>query len=268
MSFLGFAGTTGLANMDYIIGDEKVILEKNKKFFTEKIIYMPNSFMPTNDSQIISEKKITKLEEGLPEDSIVFCCFNKHYKITPKIFNLWIKILKSVKKSILWLNDAEDSTKLNLLEYSEKKGLDKSRIYFTKRSKNYTDYLAKHQLADVFLDTSPFSAHSTGCASLIAGVPIITLQGESFSNNVCSSLLKAIDMGELITTNYSEYFDKAVDLGNNSFKIADIKKKLKKNYLKESLFNSKLYTKNLENAFIKIYENKKNNLELRDIYIK
>ena len=87
VSFLGFAGTTGLANMDYIIGDEKVILEKNKKFFTENIIYMPNSFMPTDDSQIISEKKITKLEEGLPEDSIVFCCFNKHYKITPKIFN-------------------------------------------------------------------------------------------------------------------------------------------------------------------------------------
>ena len=268
VSFLGFAGTTGLANMDYIIADKNVILEKNKKFFTENIIYMPNSFMPTDDSQIISKTKISKLEEGLPEDSIVFCCFNKHYKITPKIFNLWIKILKSVKKSILWLNNAEDSTRLNILKYSEKKGLDKNRIYFTKRSKNYSDYIAKHQLADVFLDTSPFSAHSTGCASLIAGVPIITLQGESFSNNVCSSLLKAIDMGELITTNYSEYFDKAVDLGNNSFKIADIKKKLKKNYLKESLFNSKLYTKNLENAFIKIYENKKNNLELRDIYIK
>ena len=268
VSFLGFAGTTGLANMDYIIGDENVILEKNKKFFTENIIYMPNSFMPTDDSQIISKTKISKLEEGLPEDSIVFCCFNKHYKITPKIFNLWIKILKSVKKSILWLNNAEDSTRLNILKYSEKKGLDKNRIYFTKRSKNYSDYIAKHQLADVFLDTSPFSAHSTGCASLIAGVPIITLQGESFSNNVCSSLLKAIDMKELITMNYSEYFDKAVDLGNNSFKVAAIKKKIKKNYFKESLFNSKLYTKNLENAFIKIYEDKKNNLKLKDIYIK
>ena len=268
VSFLGFAGTTGLANMDYIIADKNVILEKNKKFFTENIIYMPNSFMPTDDSQIISKTKISKLEEGLPEDSIVFCCFNKHYKITPKIFDLWIEILKSVKKSILWLNNAEDSTRLNILKYSEKKGLDKNRIYFTKRSKNYSDYIAKHQLADVFLDTSPFSAHSTGCASLIAGVPIITLQGESFSNNVCSSLLKAIDMKELITKNYSEYFDKAVDLGNNFFKVAAIKKKIKKNYFKESLFNSKLYTKNLENAFIKIYEDKKKNLKLKDIYIK
>lgn len=267
VSFLGFAGTTGLTNMDYIIGDTNVILEKNKKFFTENVIFMPNSFMPTNDSQKISEKKVTKIDEGLPENSIVYCCFNKHYKITPKIFDLWIKILNNVEKSILWLNDADDTTQFNIIEYSKKKGLDKNRIYFTKRSKNYEDYLAKHCLADIFLDTSPFSAHSTGCSSLIAGVPIITLQGKSFSNNVSSSLLKAMDISELITKSSSEYVEKAVDLGNNSFKIIEIKEKIKKNFFKESLFNSKLYTKNLEKAFIEIYNNKINNFKLKDIYI-
>jgi len=266
-SYLGFAGTTGLKNMDYLIADKNVILSNYKKYYSEKIIYLPNSFMPNNENQIISKKKFTKAEEGLPENTVVYCCFNKHYKITPRVFDIWIDILKNVENSILWLNSAEQSTKNNLLEYSKKKGLSSKRIIFTERSMNYSDYLSKHQLADIFLDTSPFSAHSTGCGSLLAGVPIITLSGKSYASNVCSSLLKAINMEELISKNLDEYKSKAIALGKNPKKLLNIKKKIKNNNISKTLFNSKIYTQNLEKAFNQIYEIKKNKLQNKDLVI-
>ena len=267
VSYLGYAGTTGLKNMDYLIADENVILNDYRKYYSEKIIYMPNSFMPNNENQIISEKKYTKMSEGLPENGIVYCCFNKHYKITPKIFDVWIDILKNVENSILWLNSAEEDTKKNILEYSKRMGLNPKKIIFTKRTLGYPEYLSKHQLADIFLDTSPFSAHSTGCASLLAGVPIITISGKSYANNVCSSLLRSIGMGELITENLNEYKDKAIYLGKNLDKLLNIKKKIKNNNMGKSLFDSKTYTKDLEKAFSQIYKTKKNKLQNEDLRV-
>jgi predicted O-linked N-acetylglucosamine transferase (SPINDLY family) len=267
VSYLGYAGTTGLKNMDYLIADESVILNDYRKYYLEKIIYMPNSFMPNNENQIISEKKYTKMSEGLPKNGIVYCCFNKHYKITPKIFDVWIDILKNVENSILWLNSAEEDTKKNILEYSRQKGLSQKKIFFTERTLGYPEYLSKHQLADIFLDTSPFSAHSTGCASLLAGVPIISISGKSYANNVCSSLLRSIGMGELIAENLTEYKDKAIYLGKNLDKLLNIKKKIKNNNMEKSLFDSKTYTKDLEKAFSQIYKTKKNKLQNEDLRV-
>ena len=267
VSYLGFAGTTGLRNMDYLIADKNIITNEHRKYYSEKIVYMPDSFMPNNQSQTISKKKNLKKDLGLPNDSIVYCCFNKHYKITPEIFNLWVNILNNVENSVLWLNSAEQQTKENIYKHSEKMGLNPKRIFFTDRSKNYSDYLSKHKLADIFLDTSPFSAHSTGCGSLIAGVPIITLAGKTYANNVCSSLLKAIDMDELVSKNTEEYKRKAIDLGNDTKKLLKIKEKIKNKSIEKNLFNSKIYTQNLEKAYKKIYEIKINNLGVRDFYI-
>jgi predicted O-linked N-acetylglucosamine transferase (SPINDLY family) len=267
VSYLGYAGTTGLKNMDYLIADESVILNDYRKYYSEKIIYMPNSFMPNNENQVISKKQYTKKSEGLPENGIVYCCFNKHYKITPKIFDVWIDILKNVENSILWLNSAEEDTKKNILEYSRQKGLSQKKIFFTERTLGYPEYLSKHQLADIFLDTSPFSAHSTGCASLLAGVPIITISGKSYANNVCSSLLRSIGMGELIAENLTEYKDKAIYLGKNLDKLLNIKKKIKNNNMGKSLFDSKTYTKDLEKAFSQIYKTKKNKLQNEDLRV-
>jgi predicted O-linked N-acetylglucosamine transferase (SPINDLY family) len=207
------------------------------------------------------------MSEGLPENGIVYCCFNKHYKITPKIFDVWIDILKNVENSILWLNSAEEDTKKNILEYSRQKGLSQKKIFFTERTLSYPEYLSKHQLADIFLDTSPFSAHSTGCASLLAGVPIITISGKSYANNVCSSLLRSIGMGELIAENLTEYKDKAIYLGKNLDKLLNIKKKIKNNNMEKSLFDSKTYTKDLEKAFSQIYKTKKNKLQNEDLKV-
>ena len=267
VSYLGFAGTTGLKNMDYLIADENVINNNSRKYYSEKIIYLPNSFMPNNENQNISEKKFTKADEGLPENSVVYCCFNKHYKITPKIFDIWVDILINVENSIIWLNSAEEQTKKNILDYSKSRGLDPKKIVFTKRSLSYPEYLSKHRLADIFLDTNPFSAHSTGCGSLMAGVPIITVLGKSFANNVCASLLKSLDMEELISKNFDEYKNKAIDLGKNPDKLLSIKKKIKKNIIQKPLFNSKFYTKNLEKAFSEIYRIKKSKLQAEDLRI-
>ena len=265
VSYLGFAGSTGLNNMDYLIADKTVIPDSCRKFYSEKIIYMPSTFMPGDDTQKISEKNLSKKDFDIPNNAVIYCCFNKSYKITPNIFDIWINIIKEVKNSILWLNISNDQTKLNIVKYAKKNGLNPNKIFFTNRSKKYSDYLEKHSLADIFLDTYPFSAHSTGYASLMSGVPIVTYKSETFANNVCSSLLLEANLQELITKNLSDYKSLAIELGRDKKRLNNLKNKLKKNFMKKKIFNSKLYVLNLEKAFYKIYHLKKDHRSCSDL---
>ena len=221
--------------------------------------------MPGDDTQKISEKNLKRKDFDIPDNAIIYCCFNKSYKITPDIFDVWIKILNEVKNSILWLNISNDQTRLNIMNYAKKKGLNSNKIFFTNRSKKYSDYLEKHSLADIFLDTYPFSAHSTGYASLISGVPIVTYKSHTFANNVCSSLLFEANLKELITKNLSDYKSLAIELGRNKKRLNSIKNKLKENFLKKKIFNSALYVTNLEKAFYKIYHLKKIHKRCNDL---
>ena len=267
VSYLGFAGSTGLNNMDYLIADKTVIPDTCRKFYSEKIIYMPNTFMPGDDTQKISEKNLKRKDFDIPDNAIIYCCFNKSYKITPDIFDIWINIINKVENSILWLNISNDQTKLNIINYAKKKGLNSNKIFFTNRSKRYEDYLEKHSLADVFLDTYPFSAHSTGYASLISGVPIVTYKSHTFANNVCSSLLIEAHLQELITKNLSDYKNLAIELGQNKKRLNFIKNNLKKNFIEKKIFNSRLYVLDLEKAYYKIYHLKKDNRDFSDLNI-
>ena len=267
VSYLGFAGSTGLNNMDYLIADKTVIPDSCRKFYSEKIIYMPNTFMPGDDTQKISENKLKRKDFGIPDNAVIYCCFNKSYKITPEIFNTWINIINKVENSILWLNISNDQTKLNIINYAKKMGLNSNKIFFTDRSKKYEDYLEKHSLADIFLDTFPYSAHSTGYASLISGVPIVTYKSETFATNVCSSLLMEADLQEFITKDLSDYKRLAIELGQNKKKLDSIKNKLKENFLKKKVFNSESYILALEKAFYKIYHLKKNNKICSDLIL-
>ena len=267
VSYLGFAGSTGLNNMDYLIADKTVIPDSCRKFYSEKIIYMPNTFMPGDDTQKISENKLKRKDFGIPDNAVIYCCFNKSYKITPEIFNTWINIINKVENSILWLNISNDQTKLNIINYAKKMGLNSNKIFFTDRSKKYEDYLEKHSLADIFLDTFPYSAHSTGYASLISGVPIVTYKSETFATNVCSSLLMEADLQEFITKDLSDYKRLAIELGQNKKKLNSIKNKLKENFLKKKVFNSKSYILTFEKAFYKIYHLKKNNKICSDLIL-
>ena len=267
VSYLGFAGSTGLNNMDYLIADKNVIPDFCRKFYSEKIIYMPNTFMPGDDTQKISENKLKRKDFGIPDNAVIYCCFNKSYKITPEIFNTWINIINKVENSILWLNISNDQTKLNIINYAKKMGLNSNKIFFTDRSKKYEDYLEKHSLADIFLDTFPYSAHSTGYASLISGVPIVTYKSETFATNVCSSLLMEADLQEFVTKDLSDYKRLAIQLGQNKKKLDSIKNKLKENFLKKKVFNSESYISALEKAFYKIYHLKKNNKICSDLIL-
>ena len=265
VSYLGYAGSTGLNNMDYLIADKTVIPDDCRKFYSEKIIYMPNTFMPGDDTQKISNENLKRKDFGIPNNAIVYCCFNKSYKITPDIFDIWIDIINEVEDSVLWLNISNNQTKLNIINYAKKNNLNSNRIFFTNRSRKYEDYLEKHSLADIFLDTYPFSAHSTGYASLISGVPIVTYKYDTFANNVCSSLLFEAELQELITKNLSDYKNLAIELGRNKKRLDSIKNKLKENFFKKKIFNSRLYVSELEKAFYKIYQLKKNHKECSDL---
>ena len=267
VSYLGFAGSTCLNNMDYLIADKTVIPDDCRKFYSEKIIYMPNTFMPGDDTQKISNANLSRKDFGIPDNAIVYCCFNKSYKITPDVFNIWIDILNEVENSILWLNISNDQTKLNIINYAKKNNLNSNKIFFTNRSKKYEDYLEKHSLADIFLDTYPFSAHSTGYASLISGVPIVTYKSNSFANNVCSSLLLEAELQDLITNSLLDYKNLAVELGRNKKRLDSIKNKLKANFMKKRIFNSELYVLDLEKAFYEIYCLKRNDKSYQDLYL-
>ena len=267
VSYLGFAGSTGLNNMDYLIADKTVIPENCRKYYSEKIIYMPNTFMPANDTQKKSNKNLKRKDFGIPNNAVIYCCFNKSYKITPDVFNIWIDIINEVENSILWLNISNDQTKLNIINYAKKNSLNLNKIFFTNRSKKYEDYLEKHSLADIFLDTYPFSAHSTGYASLLSGVPVVTYKSETFANNVCSSLLLEAKLQELITNNLLDYKNLAIELGRNKKRLNYIKNKLKENFIKKKIFNSGLYVQDLEKAYYKIYHLKRNNKRCSDLYL-
>ena len=254
ISYLGYPGTLGAKFIDYMIADKVVLPDEYRKFYSENIIYLPNSYQVNDDDKVISKKGVTRKDFGIDEDDFVFCSFNQPYKITPVEFNSWMKILKSVPNSVLWLMDYFDLSKANLKNYAESCGVDSNRIIFSKRM-DISDHLERHKLGDLFLDTFNVNAHTTTSDSLWAGLPVLTLAGKSFSARVSSSLLTAVGMEELITENLNDYEKLAIELANNKTKLINIKQKLKENVKNYSLFNTELYCKNLETAYKKVYDN-------------
>jgi len=253
VSFLGYPGTSGANFIDYIIADKVLITKKNEKYFTEKIIYMPNSYQPNDSTKKISNKILNKENFNLPKNSFVFCCFNQNYKITPNIFDIWMKLLKNKKKSVLWLIKDSEKGALNLKKEAKKRGISPDRIIFANRM-SVSDHLARHKLADLFLDTFPYSAHTTCSDALWSGLPIVTLMGNSFASRVGGSLLKAIGLKDLITKNITTYENLILKLANDPKKLKNIRKKLNQNRFKMPLFDTKTYTKKLESSYTKIYK--------------
>ena len=253
INYLGYPGTSGSNSIDYIIGDKTIISKKNERNFTEKIIYLPDTYQANDSKRKISIKKFLRKDFNLPEDQFVFCCFNKKYKLDPKIFNLWTNILKKVPNSVLWLLDENNISTKNILSEAKSRGLNSDRIIFAK-SLPMDEHLRRQQLADLFLDTFPYGAHTTCSDALWVGLPLITKKGESFASRVSSSLLNSIGLEELITTSDHEYEKLAIDLANDKKRLKLIKEKLIQNIENKPLFNTDLYTLNLEKAYKKIFE--------------
>ena len=267
VNYLGYAGTMGANFMDYLIADKNLIPLEFKDKYVEKIIYLPNSFMVNDRKKKISEKIFKKRDFQLPENAFVFCSFNNVYKISENIFDAWLEILKNVPNSVLWLGQVNNFAKEKILEICKVKNFSFEKIIFAEKMEDHEIHLARHKLADLTLDTFPYNSHSTGCESLWAGVPIITLIGKCFHSRVAASLLCAIGLSELITDTIEDYKNLAINLGNNINKLKNLKVKLQKNLLLKPLFDTPLFTKNLEQSYKKIYERYQLGQSPKDIYI-
>jgi predicted O-linked N-acetylglucosamine transferase (SPINDLY family) len=266
INYLGYPGTMGADFMDYIIADAVLIPEGNQQYFSEKIIYLKNSYQVNDSKRQISNKNFSRSEFDLPEDKFVFCCFNNNFKILPATLDLWARILSKVPNGILWLLEDNPLAKENLMKQAESRGIAKDRLIFADRM-DLPEHLGRHQLADLFLDTLPCNAHTTASDALWAGLPVLTQLGETLAGRVAGSLLTAINLPELIVHSSKDYEDLAVDLATNPSKLTAIKEKLSLNKLSTPLFDTVLFTDGLENAFIKIYQRYQMGLPPENLYL-
>lgn len=254
VNYLGFAGTMGSEVLaDYIIGDHVVLPDVSKAFFAEKVVRLPGTFMPRDDSAGADDgPPPDRADHGLPQDGTVFCCFNNAYKINPSVFGRWLNILQSVDKSVLWLSDVGEIAKANLRQAAGDRGIDPDRLVFAKRVASSSEHLARHRLADLFLDTSPYNAHTTASDALWAGLPVLTQIGESFAGRVAASLLNAAGLSELVVRTGEAYKALAIDLARNARKLHGMREILQSS--KPRMFDPVLYARRLEAAFEAIYQ--------------
>jgi predicted O-linked N-acetylglucosamine transferase (SPINDLY family) len=265
VSYLGYLGTMGAEYVDYILADKTIIPDGSEPYYSEKIAYLP-SYQVNDRKRVISDKVFTRRELGLPEKGFVFCCFNNNYKILPITFDGWVRILKAVEGSVLFLYAENQLVEENLKKEAEVRGINGARLVFG-RSIPADQYLARYRTCDLFLDTTPYNAGTTASDALWTGVPILTLLGQSFAGRMAGSLLNAIGLPELITRTQEEYEALAIELALNPKRLADTKLKLANNRSITPLFDTPLFTKNLEAAYIKMYERYRADLQPDHIFI-
>jgi protein O-GlcNAc transferase len=266
INYLGYPGTMGAECIDYLVADQTLIPESFQSCYTEKIVYLPNSYQVNDTKRLISNRVFTRAEFGLPRKGFVFCCFNGNYKITPEVFDCWMQILVQVEGSVLWLLEGDGSAAANLRRESTARGVSADRLIFAKRAPS-ADHLGRHRLADLFLDTLPYNAHTTASDALWAGLPVLTQIGETFAGRVAASLLNAIGLPELITQTQDQYMNAAVELASNPEKLASVKARLAQNQLTKPLFDTQLFTRHIENAYEAMYDRHQQGLPFDHIYV-
>ena len=253
ISYLGYPGTSGAKFIDYIIADDVVIPQEFESLYSESIIRLPHTYQPNNNSRMISDKVMTRIEMGLPEQGFVFCCFNNSYKISSSEFDIWMRILDQVKGSVLWLIKANKWAVKNLKMEAERRGVAGHRLIFADKI-NHSAHLARHRLADLFIDSFNYNAHTTASDALWAGLPIVTKLGKGFAARVAGSLLTSIDLPELIVKNNKDYELLILDLAKNPKRLVTIREKLASNRLSTPLFNTELFTKHIEDSYQQAYQ--------------
>ena len=255
INYLGYPGTMGSKNYDYIIADKNVLPQSEFKNFSEKVLYLPNCYQANQAKIKISESNFSKKDFNLPNDKFIFGCLNSNYKINPIIYDSWMEILRSCKDSVLWLLKENNDSSLNLVKEASKRGVGSERIIFTEKAK-MDIHLKRVQFIDLFLDTYPYGAHTTASEAIRMGVPVITIKGNSFASRVATSILKTVGMNNLITKNIGEYTRVAINLGVNKDKLSKLKNHLSNNKNINKLFDSKKYTKDLEKIYLNLSKNK------------
>ena len=250
ITWLGFPGPTALPCIDYVVADEFVLPPELAPFFTEKPLYMPHTFQ-INDRQRAIGATPTRAGCSLPEDKFVFCSFNNNHKFTPDVFASWMRILQRAPGSVLWLVSDSKEVQDNLYAAAEGHGIERSRLFFAGRVLP-ADYLARFQVADLFLDTLPFNAGTTASDALWAGLPLLTLAGRSFGGRMAGSLLRAVGLPELVTHTPQDYEDAAVRLATHPGELAELRARLARNRLTEPLFDSPRFARDFEAALLTV----------------
>jgi protein O-GlcNAc transferase len=254
VGYLGYAGSTGTTYIDYLIADATVIPEDHKPHYLEKVLYLPGCYLPTDPQVSISERTPTRAEMGLPEEGFIFCSFNHDYKINPPIFDTWMKILSRVEGSVLWLMKLNPLAEANLSKEAEKRGVSASRLVFASRVPSISDHLARYRLPGLFLDTSPYNAHSTATDVLRTGLAVLTLEGNSFQSRVATSIVRAIGMPELAVPTLAAYEAFAVEIGTVPDKAARLRERVESQIKTSMEFDPKRKTEALERLYMMAHE--------------
>lgn len=252
-SYLGFPHSMGGNFIDYYIADSVVITKQNRSFFTEKIVALPGSFFMFDNHLAVSEHRLTRAECGLPEQGFVFCCYNGSHKITQADFERWMRILSRVPGSVLWLAKADKVRASNLGVAAEACGVARDRLIFAEFV-THDVHLARLGLADLFLDTAVYNAHTTAAEALWAGVPVLTFPGVSMASRVAASLLQACGLNELVADSADNYEAIACRLATQPSEISRIKKYLVEKKNDVPLFDTEMRVRELEVAYLKMWE--------------
>jgi predicted O-linked N-acetylglucosamine transferase (SPINDLY family) len=250
---IGFPGTLGADWYDYIFTDRFSLPEHLQRFYTERPLYMPHMAFPSDTTRLPPGPPPSRAACGLPEKAFVFCCFNNSFKILPEVFAIWMRVLQAVPGSVLWLLDTSDETKANLRREAAAAGVDAQRLIFAPRV-GVGEHVARHAVADLFLDTYPYGAHTTANDALLAGLPLLTCVGDTLVSRIAGSQLLAIGLSELITTNFADYEALALKLATEPALLASHRQRLAANRKTTPLFDMARYARDFEDAMLRIWD--------------
>jgi protein O-GlcNAc transferase len=253
VNYLGFPGTLGLDCIDYLIADEVVIPRGEERWYAEQVVRLPHCYLPTDDRRVIGPSP-TRAQAGLPEKGVVYCAFTKAYKLNPELFDVWMRVLQGVPGSVLWLAAMAEDARGNLAREARARGVNEGRLVFAAHVPSMAEHLGRQGLADLYLDTVPYNAHSTACDALWAGVPVLTCTGRSFAGRVAASALHAMGLGELVTHSLHEYEAVAVRLGRDAQDLERLKSRLREQRSGSALFDTAASARALEAAYRGMYE--------------
>ncbi len=253
VNYLGYPGTMAANYMDYLIADLNVIPPEHCIHYSEKIVWLPNCYQVNDDHRTLPGHAFSRQAAGLPEQGFVFCCFNNNWKITPDVFGLWMQLLQRVPGSVLWLLEDTPLAAANLRRAAKQHGVAAGRLVFAPRM-DLDQHLARHRVADLFLDTLPYNAHTTASDALWAGLPVITRQGETFASRVAASLLMAVGLPELIAKSADGYLALALELANDASRLAALRRQLADNRLTQPLFDTRLFARYIEAGYAAIWQ--------------
>jgi protein O-GlcNAc transferase len=253
VNYLGYPGTLGTHHYDYLVADPVVVPATDLSLYSEKVAFMPDSYQPNDSTKVIAARTPSREEAGLPVSAFVFCSFNNSYKITPDVFSTWMSLLRTVENSVLWLLDCGPIAVANLRREARNAGVEAERLIFASRLP-LADHLARHRVADLFLDTFHCNAHTTASDALWAGLPLLTRIGSTFAGRVAASLLHAIGMDELIAPTTEAYRAMAVTLACEPDRLLVLRERLASNRLDSALFDCGRYTRNLESLYSRMWE--------------